>query len=97
MKSNINKEDSKIISEVEEQEATMKDTVIKVSVADWKVMAFNKKEGHLEWEYQVLKMGNMLILFRNIMLPKHFLFSFSIVELKLFKTIVFCINCTLYL
>ncbi|KAK9396779.1 eukaryotic translation initiation factor 2-alpha kinase 3 [Crotalus adamanteus] len=52
MKSNINKEDSKIISEVEEQEATMKDTVIKVSVADWKVMAFNKKEGHLEWEYQ---------------------------------------------
>uniref|UniRef100_A0A8C5SVQ8 Eukaryotic translation initiation factor 2-alpha kinase 3 n=1 Tax=Laticauda laticaudata TaxID=8630 RepID=A0A8C5SVQ8_LATLA len=52
MKSNINKEDSKIISEVEEQEATMKDTVIKVSVADWKVMAFNKKEGHLEWEHQ---------------------------------------------
>ncbi|XP_058037185.1 eukaryotic translation initiation factor 2-alpha kinase 3 isoform X2 [Ahaetulla prasina] len=52
MKSNINKEDSKIISEVEEQEATMKDTVLKVSVADWKVMAFNKKEGHLEWEYQ---------------------------------------------
>lgn len=30
-----------------------KDTVIKVSVADWKVMAFNKRGGHLEWEYQV--------------------------------------------
>ncbi|XP_006875915.1 PREDICTED: eukaryotic translation initiation factor 2-alpha kinase 3 isoform X2 [Chrysochloris asiatica] len=47
-----NKEQSKIISDVEEQEATMLDTVIKVSVADWKVMAFNKKGGHLEWEYQ---------------------------------------------
>lgn len=31
----------------------MKDTVIKVSVADWKVMAFNRRGGHLEWEYQV--------------------------------------------
>ncbi|KAM6179844.1 eukaryotic translation initiation factor 2-alpha kinase 3 [Erethizon dorsatum] len=47
-----NKEQSKIISDVEEQEATMLDTVIKVSVADWKVMAFSKKGGHLEWEYQ---------------------------------------------
>uniref|UniRef100_A0A8C5LEP7 Eukaryotic translation initiation factor 2-alpha kinase 3 n=1 Tax=Jaculus jaculus TaxID=51337 RepID=A0A8C5LEP7_JACJA len=47
-----NKEESKIISDVEEQEATMLDTVIKVSVADWKVMAFSKKGGHLEWEYQ---------------------------------------------
>ncbi|XP_075857077.1 eukaryotic translation initiation factor 2-alpha kinase 3 isoform X2 [Microcebus murinus] len=47
-----NKEESKIISDVEEQEATMMDTVIKVSVADWKVMAFSKKGGHLEWEYQ---------------------------------------------
>ena len=55
LKSNLNKDDSKIISDVEEQEAVMKDTVIKVSVADWKVMAFNKKGGHLEWEYQVLK------------------------------------------
>ncbi|XP_062934117.1 eukaryotic translation initiation factor 2-alpha kinase 3 isoform X2 [Cynocephalus volans] len=46
-----NKE-SKIISGVEEQEAAMIDTVIKVSVADWKVMAFSKKGGQLEWEYQ---------------------------------------------
>ncbi|XP_053116455.1 eukaryotic translation initiation factor 2-alpha kinase 3 isoform X2 [Hemicordylus capensis] len=52
LKSNLNKEDSRIISDVEEQEAVMKDTVIKVSVADWKVMAFNKQGGHLEWEYQ---------------------------------------------
>lgn len=44
-----NKEDSKIISDVEEQDV---DTVIKVSVADWKVMAFSKKGGRLEWEYQ---------------------------------------------
>uniref|UniRef100_A0A8C8SNG3 Eukaryotic translation initiation factor 2-alpha kinase 3 n=2 Tax=Pelusios castaneus TaxID=367368 RepID=A0A8C8SNG3_9SAUR len=51
-KSSLNKEESKIISDVEDQEAVMKDTVIKVSVADWKVMAFNKQEGHLEWEYQ---------------------------------------------
>lgn len=55
-KSSINKEESKIISDVEEQEAVMKDMVIKVSVADWKVMAFNKQGGHLEWEYQVLEM-----------------------------------------
>jgi translation initiation factor 2-alpha kinase 3 len=41
---------------VEEQEAATLDTVIiKVSVADWKVMAFNKKGGHMEWEYQVPK------------------------------------------
>lgn len=53
LKSNL-KEGSKIISDVEEQEAIMKDTVIKVSVADWKIMAFNKQGGHLEWEYQVL-------------------------------------------
>lgn len=52
-KSNMNKEETKIISDVDEQEAMMKDTVIKVSVADWKVMAFNKQGGHLEWEYQV--------------------------------------------
>lgn len=38
-----------------EQEATMLDTVIKVSVADWKVMAFSKKGGRLEWEYQVFE------------------------------------------
>ncbi|KAL8165928.1 UNVERIFIED_CONTAM: Eukaryotic translation initiation factor 2-alpha kinase 3 [Gekko kuhli] len=56
LKSSLNKEDSKIISDVEEQEAATKDTVIKVSVADWKVMAFSKQGGHLEWEYQVLKM-----------------------------------------
>ncbi|XP_040849495.1 eukaryotic translation initiation factor 2-alpha kinase 3 [Ochotona curzoniae] len=47
-----NKEESNIISDVEEQEAGTMDTVIKVSVADWKVMAFSKKGGHLEWEYQ---------------------------------------------
>uniref|UniRef100_A0A4W2FR18 PRKR-like endoplasmic reticulum kinase n=1 Tax=Bos indicus x Bos taurus TaxID=30522 RepID=A0A4W2FR18_BOBOX len=52
LKPSGNKEQSKIISDVEEQEAVMMDTVIKVSVADWKVMAFNKKGGHLEWEYQ---------------------------------------------
>ncbi|KAG8512954.1 Eukaryotic translation initiation factor 2-alpha kinase 3, partial [Galemys pyrenaicus] len=52
LKPSGNKEESKIISDVEEQEAAMMDTVIKVSVADWKVMAFNKKGGHLEWEYQ---------------------------------------------
>uniref|UniRef100_A0A6I8NCD8 non-specific serine/threonine protein kinase n=1 Tax=Ornithorhynchus anatinus TaxID=9258 RepID=A0A6I8NCD8_ORNAN len=51
-KSGVNREESTIISDVEEQEAVMKDTVIKVSVADWKIMAFNKKGGHLEWEYQ---------------------------------------------
>lgn len=55
LKPSGNKEGSKIISDVEEQEAAMMDTVIKVSVADWKVMAFNKKGGHLEWEYQVPK------------------------------------------
>ncbi|XP_058406707.1 eukaryotic translation initiation factor 2-alpha kinase 3 isoform X2 [Diceros bicornis minor] len=52
LKPSGNKEESKIISDVEEQEAAMMDTVIKVSVADWKVMAFSKKGGHLEWEYQ---------------------------------------------
>lgn len=52
-KLHLNKEETKIISDVDEQEAMMKDTVIKVSVADWKVMAFNKRGGHLEWEYQV--------------------------------------------
>lgn len=50
-----NKEDSKIISDVEEQEGSVLDTVIKVSVADWKVIAFSKKGGHLEWEYQVFE------------------------------------------
>lgn len=53
LKPSGHKEGSKIISDVEEQEASMMDTVIKVSVADWKVMAFSKKGGHLEWEYQV--------------------------------------------
>ncbi|KAB1256816.1 Eukaryotic translation initiation factor 2-alpha kinase 3 [Camelus dromedarius] len=52
LKPHGNKEESKIISDVDEQEAVMMDTVIKVSVADWKVMAFSKKGGHLEWEYQ---------------------------------------------
>uniref|UniRef100_A0A8C0DIB9 PRKR-like endoplasmic reticulum kinase n=1 Tax=Balaenoptera musculus TaxID=9771 RepID=A0A8C0DIB9_BALMU len=40
LKPSGNKEQSKIISDVEEQEAAVMDTVIKVSVADWKVMAF---------------------------------------------------------
>ncbi|XP_065747292.1 eukaryotic translation initiation factor 2-alpha kinase 3 [Phocoena phocoena] len=52
LKPSGNKEQSKIISDVEEQEAAVMDTVIKVSVADWKVMAFSKKGGRLEWEYQ---------------------------------------------
>lgn len=52
LKPSGNKEESKIISDVEEQEAALMDTVIKVSVTDWKVLAFNKKGGHLEWEYQ---------------------------------------------
>lgn len=55
LKPSGNKEESKIISDVEEQEAALMDTVIKVSVTDWKVLAFNKKGGHLEWEYQVPK------------------------------------------
>ncbi|XP_037662711.1 eukaryotic translation initiation factor 2-alpha kinase 3 isoform X2 [Choloepus didactylus] len=46
------KKEPKIISDMEEQEAATMDTVIKVSVADWKVMAFSKKGGRLEWEYQ---------------------------------------------
>lgn len=57
----MNKEETKIISDVEEQEAMMKDTVIKVSVADWKVMAFNRRGGHLEWEYQVGERQNINI------------------------------------
>ncbi|KAB0359522.1 hypothetical protein FD754_003678 [Muntiacus muntjak] len=52
LKPSGHKEQSRIISDVGEQDAVMMDTVIKVSVADWKVMAFNKKGGHLEWEYQ---------------------------------------------
>ncbi|XP_036607761.1 eukaryotic translation initiation factor 2-alpha kinase 3 [Trichosurus vulpecula] len=51
-KSSVKKGESKIISDVEEQEAALQDTVIKVSVTDWKVLAFSKKGGHLEWEYQ---------------------------------------------
>uniref|UniRef100_A0A8I3WUL3 PRKR-like endoplasmic reticulum kinase n=1 Tax=Callithrix jacchus TaxID=9483 RepID=A0A8I3WUL3_CALJA len=51
-KPNENTEESKIISDVEEQEAAIMDIVIKVSVADWKVVAFSKKGGHLKWEYQ---------------------------------------------
>nr|XP_014354017.1 PREDICTED: eukaryotic translation initiation factor 2-alpha kinase 3 [Latimeria chalumnae] len=46
------RDESKVISEGEEPEAATKDMVVKVSVADWKVMAFSKKEGHLEWEHQ---------------------------------------------
>ncbi|CAH2299491.1 eukaryotic translation initiation factor 2-alpha kinase 3 [Pelobates cultripes] len=47
-----NHDDSKIISDMDEQEAGTNDMVIKVSVADWKVMAFNRQLGHLEWEHQ---------------------------------------------
>ncbi|XP_030046899.1 eukaryotic translation initiation factor 2-alpha kinase 3 isoform X2 [Microcaecilia unicolor] len=50
--SSISTDESKIISEVDEQEAMTKDSVIKVSVTDWKVMAFSKQGGHLEWEHQ---------------------------------------------
>lgn len=46
-------DDSKIISDFDDQETGTKDVVIKVSVADWKVMAFNRKLGNLEWEHQV--------------------------------------------
>ncbi|KAG8591131.1 hypothetical protein GDO81_000055 [Engystomops pustulosus] len=45
-------DDSKIIADVDEQEVGTRDVLIKVSVADWKVMAFNRQLGHLEWEHQ---------------------------------------------
>ncbi|XP_072262728.1 eukaryotic translation initiation factor 2-alpha kinase 3 isoform X2 [Pyxicephalus adspersus] len=45
-------DESKIISDVDEQETGTNDFAIKVSVADWKVMAFNRKLGNLEWEHQ---------------------------------------------
>ncbi|XP_044150291.1 eukaryotic translation initiation factor 2-alpha kinase 3 isoform X1 [Bufo gargarizans] len=45
-------DDSKIIADVDDPEAGTKDVLIKVSVADWKVMAFNRQLGHLEWEHQ---------------------------------------------
>ncbi|XP_068131270.1 eukaryotic translation initiation factor 2-alpha kinase 3 isoform X2 [Hyperolius riggenbachi] len=45
-------DESKIIADIDEQEMGTKDSVIKVSVADWKVMAFNRKMGTLEWEHQ---------------------------------------------
>ncbi|KAM3940408.1 eukaryotic translation initiation factor 2-alpha kinase 3 isoform 2-T2 [Leptodactylus fuscus] len=45
-------DENKIIADVDEQEAGTKDILIKVSVADWKVMAFNRQLGHLEWEHQ---------------------------------------------
>ncbi|XP_018421606.1 PREDICTED: eukaryotic translation initiation factor 2-alpha kinase 3 [Nanorana parkeri] len=45
-------DESKIISDVDEQETGTNDVVIKVSVADWKVMAFNRNLGNLEWEHQ---------------------------------------------
>lgn len=48
-------DDAKIIAD-DEQEAGTKDMVIKVSVADWKVMAFDRQLGHLEWEHQVPSM-----------------------------------------
>ncbi|XP_033869452.3 eukaryotic translation initiation factor 2-alpha kinase 3 [Acipenser ruthenus] len=48
----VKRDDPKVIREEEEATAETKDTVIKVSVADWKVMAFTKRGGHLEWEHQ---------------------------------------------
>ncbi|XP_041104696.1 eukaryotic translation initiation factor 2-alpha kinase 3-like isoform X2 [Polyodon spathula] len=48
----VKRDDPKVIREEEEEAAETKDTVIKVSVADWKVMAFTKRGGHLEWEQQ---------------------------------------------
>lgn len=51
-KPTVNHDESKVISEVDEQEAVIKDSIIKVSVADWKVMSFSRKEGSLEWEHQ---------------------------------------------
>uniref|UniRef100_F6QTD0 Eukaryotic translation initiation factor 2-alpha kinase 3 n=1 Tax=Monodelphis domestica TaxID=13616 RepID=F6QTD0_MONDO len=52
LKPSVKKGESRIIWDVEEQEAALRDTIIKVSVADWKVLAFSKKGGQLEWEYQ---------------------------------------------
>ncbi|KAM8940089.1 eukaryotic translation initiation factor 2-alpha kinase 3 isoform 2-T2 [Pelodytes ibericus] len=45
-------DDSKIISDLDDQEVGTKDMIIKVSVADWKVLAFNRQLGNLEWEHQ---------------------------------------------
>ncbi|MBN3271902.1 E2AK3 kinase, partial [Polyodon spathula] len=50
--SGAKRDDPKVIREEEDTTAETKDTVIKVSVADWKVMAFTKRGGHLEWEHQ---------------------------------------------
>ncbi|KAM4706922.1 eukaryotic translation initiation factor 2-alpha kinase 3 isoform 2-T2 [Discoglossus pictus] len=52
LETSIGADDSKIISDVEDQEMGTNDLVIKVSVADWKVMAFSRQLGHLEWEHQ---------------------------------------------
>ncbi|XP_063781191.1 eukaryotic translation initiation factor 2-alpha kinase 3 isoform X2 [Pseudophryne corroboree] len=52
IESSASTDESKIISDIDEQEAGTKDMFIKVSVADWKVMAFNRQLGHLEWEHQ---------------------------------------------
>lgn len=68
----MNKEETKIISDVDEQEAMMKDTVIKVSVADWKVMAFNRRGGHLEWEYQVCYKSRCFAASQMVSLPLGF-------------------------
>ncbi|CAN2388389.1 eukaryotic translation initiation factor 2-alpha kinase 3, partial [Pristimantis euphronides] len=45
-------DDSNIIAEVDDQDSDTNDMLIKVSVADWKVLAFNRQLGHLEWEHQ---------------------------------------------
>ncbi|KAM4808902.1 eukaryotic translation initiation factor 2-alpha kinase 3 [Rhinophrynus dorsalis] len=52
LESSVSTDESRIISDVDDQEVGTADMVIKVSVADWKVMAFNRLLGHLEWEHQ---------------------------------------------
>ncbi|KAM4053625.1 eukaryotic translation initiation factor 2-alpha kinase 3 isoform 2-T2 [Anomaloglossus baeobatrachus] len=52
MEPSVGTDDSKVIADVDEQEVGTNDVLIKVSVADWKVMAFNRHLGHLEWEHQ---------------------------------------------
>ncbi|KAK6493654.1 eukaryotic translation initiation factor 2-alpha kinase 3-like isoform X2, partial [Huso huso] len=49
----VKRDDPTVIREEQEDSAAeTKDAVIKVSVADWKVMALTKRGGHLEWEHQ---------------------------------------------
>ncbi|XP_075428098.1 eukaryotic translation initiation factor 2-alpha kinase 3 isoform X2 [Ascaphus truei] len=52
LESSVSTDESKIILGMDDQETGTEDMVIKISVADWKVMAFNRLLGHLEWEQQ---------------------------------------------